>query len=179
MGFGQQEEINELIIFLKNYQCDHRSIGSTNIVCCDEDKIDKLDSLNVIDWVQDSMWYNDNVSYEKCISRQLEFSTHYTDYGDAQLYHLNELVDKYFNIVKILATEEKFSNIKENQRIYNDYSSGWTMEGYGMTSGLLFWGANTVKIQDSLTEIQLLRIKQLRILIHFAIKDLYQIGDKF
>ena len=91
IGFGQQEKISELVAFLKNYQCEHNStVTSEILLCCDDDKIKRLDSFNAIDWVQDSMWINDSVSYVKCCDNQANYFTHYTDYGDAQLFTLRK-----------------------------------------------------------------------------------------
>ena len=162
IGFGQHEKEKELIIFLNNYQCG---------CCFDEDKIDKLDSSNVISWVQDSMWYYDNIATEKCVEAHRPNVTHYTDWGDIRCKYLNILLQKYFQIVKILANDKEFNLIEENQRNWEEYSLGWTKEGYKLIINSNGWFPKTARIQESLIEIYELRIKQLKILIHFELAD--------
>jgi uncharacterized protein YecT (DUF1311 family) len=130
-----------------------------------------LKSIGAFEWVKNNMWEYDFKSLEETLNKSRDKASHYSDMCDVEFQLIDGLLNKYYQILKIIASEEEFDLIQDNQRAWIKYRDGWKNESENIYKNLNGYTGNLVDAWGHEAKIYYERIDQFKTLINWTLTE--------
>ena len=147
IGFGQN---NKLLEYINGFNGDYNLGNIPDTV--------KVNSSNVCNWIGENMYQYDISIYNSIVDTMKFIGDRYGDVRvQTHLDMLDQLLNKYYNILKYQSKEFDFNLIKENQKIWLTYRDN-NRDPITINNG---FNRTIVYISEFEIELYKLRIKEL------------------